>query len=58
MDIDSAGDSRINAQFNPPLSGKPLAVIGGKVVRCILGEIKADWKFHKDIMCLSLACLI
>ena len=51
--IKDAGDNPISAEFVPNLSQKPIATIDGNMVYCILGEIKADWKFHKDTCTLS-----
>ena len=49
--IKDAGDAPINPRFCPQLSDKPVAVVDGRVLFCMLGEIKADWKFHKDRFC-------
>ena len=46
----NSGDDPINAEFIPQLSQKPIAVCQGKTVYCMLAEIKADWKFHKDFL--------
>ena len=46
--IKDAGDNPISADLVPDLSPKPIATHDGNIVHCILGGIKADWKFHKD----------
>ena len=49
--IKDAGDAPINPRFCPQLSDKPVAVVDGRLLFCMLGEIKADWKIHKDQFC-------
>ena len=48
--IAKSGDDAINAEFIPQLSRKPIAVCQGEIVYCMLAELKADWKFHKDFL--------
>lgn len=46
--IEDAGNAPIDSQFIPPFSQKPVAIVNGCVLKCMLAEIKADWKFHKE----------
>ena len=46
--IEDAGCVPIDPKFCPKLSEKPLAIANGRMIFCMLAEIKADWKFHKD----------
>lgn len=46
--IEDAGNAPIDSKFIPPFSQKPVAIVNGCMLKCMLAEIKADWKFHKE----------